>query len=315
MEVSLKVINVACFSLLVITWVLIEFLKQKKRDVEDEGLKEGALPRKSTVFAKITVISNILISILYLSFCFYEIFKLKTLSLESVLKASVWVIVTLFAFYLSNKTFNKRWPLVLVVWWLFSTILNTVNISIYLLAHLNSNKFPNFLPEANVADFASLPLLILLCFNALRVNYVQKLQEFKHPLLHREVNDVLRDVDPFANAGICSLLTFQWLNPFFSEGRIRKLELHQIPSAAESETAEKSFSLLQESFRKQNTETFSLSKAILHSTWKSLAINAVFAGKVPQSDLVFQIFISSRFVSTSPSFYVLFFVDINLMGP
>ncbi|XP_056168421.1 putative ABC transporter C family member 15 [Syzygium oleosum] len=85
------------------------------------------------------------------------------------------------------------------------------------------------------------------------------------PLLRTEVEG--RDLDGFDNAGFWSRLTFQWLNPLFSTGRKKKLELGHIPSVSQSERAEHASLLLEESLKKQN---FAL--------WTSLAKNGVLAG-------------------------------------
>ena len=97
------------------------------------------------------------------------------------------------------------------------------------------------------------------------------------PLLKKEDDNSSKD-SGFSNAGVWSKLTFGWLNPLFAKGRVEKVELKDIPSIPHSETAE-SFSLLfEESVREQNMVTLSLKQVIAYSIWKSLAINAVFAG-------------------------------------
>ncbi|KAM5568125.1 putative ABC transporter C family member 15 [Rosa sericea] len=81
--------------------------------------------------------------------------------------------------------------------------------------------------------------------------------------------------DSHTNAGIWSKMTFQWMNPIFKKGfEIQKLELSHIPSIPPSVRAESASSLLQESLEHHS----SLLKAIGRAVWKSLAINAVFAG-------------------------------------
>ncbi|QHO49776.1 hypothetical protein S83_001605 [Arachis hypogaea] len=93
-----------------------------------------------------------------------------------------------------------------------------------------------------------------------------------------EDDDDDEDGENFTTAGIWSQLTFRWLNPIFRKGRVQKLELAHIPDVPHSDTAENASSLLEESLGKQKLEGASLTKAITSSVWKSLALNAVFAG-------------------------------------
>lgn len=138
---------------------------------------------------------------------------------------------------------------------------------------------PNFLPKADIVDFASFPLLILLCFSGLLLSSKgdeENTDDIEHPLLQKEKENVPKHV--FSSAGIWSKITFRWLNPVFEIGRSQKLELPHIPSVPSSETASVASSLIEESLRKQKTETPSLPGAVLLALWRPLAINGIFAG-------------------------------------
>ncbi|KAJ1401992.1 P-loop containing nucleoside triphosphate hydrolase [Sesbania bispinosa] len=131
----------------------------------------------------------------------------------------------------------------------------------------------------NVVDAVSLPMLLLLCFNALPNVSAREQSDMEQRLLQKEL-EFSRDEGEvvFTNASMWSKLTFRWLNPIFNRGRIQKLELAHIPSVPHSETAESASFMLLESLRKQKLEGGSLTKAITHSIWKSLALNAILAG-------------------------------------
>ncbi|KAK8617889.1 hypothetical protein V6N13_080793 [Hibiscus sabdariffa] len=151
------------------------------------------------------------------------------------------------------------------------------DVKVYVIRHLGLGELPHRLPEADFVDIASLPLLLFICCCFPLV--VGKSSELERPLLlPEEEASSCRDDGNFSNASILSQLTFQWLNPLFEKGRIEKLELHHIPTVPESETAENASLLLEESLRKQKMQVTSLPKAITGTIWKSLAINAVFAG-------------------------------------
>ncbi|KAF9600270.1 hypothetical protein IFM89_005856, partial [Coptis chinensis] len=273
---SLGVVNVAGFSIF-LTWALVEILR-KRRYVQVEDFKQSN-HNKHTKSKYITIVSNLLICVSYLGCCLYEFFKLNTISTESVLKAITWILVLVFVFYYKRRISkgDRKWPAVLLFWWLYSCILNFVSVIAYIVTHFKSKQFIHYILQSSVAaDFISFPLSVLVCASALHFNYAKNVNEFEQPLLFRKDHE--EDGGAFSGAGIWSRLTFSWLNPLFELGRGRKLEIRHIPPLSESDTAESSFSSLQQSLWKQKTEAFSLPKAILTTVWRPLAINAVFAG-------------------------------------
>ncbi|XP_070021291.1 putative ABC transporter C family member 15 isoform X2 [Nicotiana sylvestris] len=270
MDITLRLINMAFFLLLLI-WFLIHLFKKNR------GEEDFAEKIQPTFFSKITILLNVLIAIAYLGFCFHELWKLKTFVFEeSVFSAMTWSLSSAVSIYALNK--EKRWPLLLIIWWVFSSIFDIFLVSLHLLNHYNIyyTKPPHFLPKTNIIDFASLPLSILLCFNALPDCSAKKYNEIEQPFLQKEVNR--HDADAFSNAGIWSQLTFLWLNPLFNKGHEEKLRVEHIPSIPNSESSSEASALLEDAFRTKKTTSFSLPDAILHMIWRPLAYNAVFAG-------------------------------------
>ncbi|KAL4638735.1 hypothetical protein ACB092_03G167700 [Castanea dentata] len=228
----------------------------------------------------ITVLSNVIISIVYLDFGLYEYWNHRIITIKSVFLFMTWILATLVAVLSKNRTLsgNKRWPLILILWWVFSFIVDSVSLTIYTITHLKSIDFPSPFPEPNIVDFASFPFAILLCFNAFPTSCTRKHSDIVEPLLQKENESSLGDDGAFTNAGIWSQLTFQWLNPIFKRGRVQKLELPHIPPIPQSETAENASLLLEESLRKQKFEALSLPKALACAVWKPLFMNAALAG-------------------------------------
>ncbi|KAF9591438.1 hypothetical protein IFM89_004136, partial [Coptis chinensis] len=280
MEISFMVVDIVGFSLFLL-WALVEVIRER-RYAEDYEFKQSNSDedRKSEVFTKITVVSNFLICVSYLGFCCYEFWKLKAISLDSGFNAVTGILVLVFALYFKRRVSKgqRKWPLVLIFWWLFSSIISTVTVSIYLLAALKSKRFVNYVLQANFSEFVSVPLYILLCYGALCFNFTQEVQDIEQPLLHKEDEDAEEVVDEYSSAGISSQLIFRWLNPLFEHCRARKLELSHIPPVPKPETADNSFSLLQESLARQKPKACSLPKALFGALWRPLAVNAVFAG-------------------------------------
>ncbi|KAK7822373.1 abc transporter c family member 7 [Quercus suber] len=273
--ISLEFLNLT-FVIAFLTWVLQNVWRQRRDG--DINEKHGPV-RGSRVFTMITVISNVIISTLYLGFGLYEYWNHRIITIKSVFLFMNWVLATLVAVLSKNRILSgdKRWPLILILWWVFSFIIDSVSLSIYTIRHLKSIDFPSPLPEPNIVDFVSFPLAILLCFNAFPTSCTRKHSDVVEPLLQKENETFHGDDGAFTNAGIWSQLTFQWLNPIFKRGRVQKLELPYVPSIPQSETAENASLLLEESLRKQKFEASLLPKAIAYSIWKSLVMNATFA--------------------------------------
>ncbi|PIA51395.1 hypothetical protein AQUCO_01100312v1 [Aquilegia coerulea] len=248
MEISVRVVNIGgCLLLLV--WLFVEVVKVIRRYVEDEELlkqtNNNNKQRKNSVFTKITLLSNILISLSYLGFSVYKFWILKALSIDLVFKGVTWFLVSLSTHYFKSKTSrdDRRWPLVLVLWW---------------------------------------------------------------------EEDPKIDFDTFSKAGVWSQIIFRWLNPLFKTGRAGKLELSHIPQVPESETAEKAYSLLQESLRQQ--EDFSLPGAIIHAEWRPLALNAVFAGINIVASYAGPLLIASHNYGLALAFLLFFFKTVESLS-
>ncbi|KAF1876326.1 hypothetical protein Lal_00029674 [Lupinus albus] len=275
LDAVLGIVNVAFFYAILI-WVLVDSLRQSKKN-NIAYLKQG--PK---LLATITVLCNVVISVMNIAFAFHEYRIKRIIGYNSLSLTLTWVLSTIVSFYsMKRRTINQRFPLVLNLWWSFTTIIVALSVSIEIVNNFESLNLWFFLLEDNIFGMVSLPMLFLVCFNALP--YVLCAREQQHSDSYMEQRLVQQemeaeDKEAFTNANIWSQLTFQWLNPIFNKGRIQKLEHGHIPSVPHSETAENASSMLEESLRKQKLEGGSLTKAIAHSIWKSLALNAIFAG-------------------------------------
>ncbi|XP_072998587.1 putative ABC transporter C family member 15 [Typha latifolia] len=277
MEVLVEYFHVFVFSLLV-SWVLVELMRLRKGCPEAGEIGKGTISRKAKVLAEITVLCNGLISLCYLGFCVHGFWIHEHIPLGLALSAMSWLLVTFFCLFCKQKGagLHCSWPLVLVSWWVFSSLSEFLSISIYLYNHWRMETLPMIPPAASIIEFTSFPLSSVLCFTALSMNSSRHNSELQQPLFSREEND--RNIDNYSNAGYWSRLTFRWLNPVFERGRAERLELPQIPRVPQSDTAEKSYALLEESFRKQKPELSPLPRAIIDAAWRPLATNAIFAG-------------------------------------
>ncbi|GFP94485.1 ABC transporter c family member 5 [Phtheirospermum japonicum] len=266
MGVNLKLLNVGIFCLLFPIWVLWDVFRKRRNNYSDDNQTET----QSSLFAKITVSLNFLICISYVALSLHEFWAFGSGLVETVPSTIAWC----FACVVTVYSLPKKWPLVLVTWWCFSSTCDLFIVVYYLLHRFELIKAHSFIPKANVVDFATLPLSLFLCFNAVRSN-TEEMSENTTPLLGDRPE---HDCDPFSSAGIWSQLTFRWLNPLFEKGRSEKLQLEDIPPIPRLESADEASSLLEESIRKQKARVTSLPKAILSTVGRPLAINGVFAG-------------------------------------
>ncbi|OAY80458.1 ABC transporter C family member 3 [Ananas comosus] len=243
-------IHILVFSVLV-TWVLVELPRIARKDCRSRAVEET----KAAIFAKVAVSCNALVSLSYLGFCVHGILKQKTISLAVILLALSWILVTLFSLYCNKKGagVHSTWPLVLVCWWVFCTLCKFLFICFYLYHLVEGAALPPIFRSASVVvvEFASFPLSAVACSIAFLMSPSKTSSELRRPLLSEEGSGIA--VDGFSPAGCWSRLTFRWLNPVFDKGRAERLELRHIPTVPLSETAERAYSLLQESLRRLNT--------------------------------------------------------------
>ncbi|WOL16121.1 hypothetical protein Cni_G24903 [Canna indica] len=270
-------LHIAAFSLL-FAWVTLDFTILRCSAEDEEVGEEMVQKRSKAIMAETTVACNILISILSLGFCIDRVRKLESISLGYVFLTMSWFLASLYANYCKRKRgANFIWPLVLVSWWIFSSLLNLVSIFTFLIGFWSKTPLPGILPSARFIEFASFPLSVFLFFSALVMSSSRNNTELEQPLLANSIGSV-SSRDDFSKAGLWSRLMFHWLSPVFEKGRAERLEFSHIPSAPRSESAESSYSSLQESLREQKPGCLSLSRAIIRAVWRPLVLNAVFAG-------------------------------------
>ncbi|KAF5778223.1 putative ABC-type xenobiotic transporter [Helianthus annuus] len=266
------------FFLWLFIWGLADILKNKRRgDTETETEKA----RFFTTFEMITVISSFVITVCHMGFVAYKMLKHdEVVCYEDIIMTSAWCLATVVTVYswANNKTYGQvaKWPIVLVLFWCFSVVVDLVVVGLIMLNYFESENTNVFGSVSNVIDMGTLPFLIVLGYNGVGYCVTKRhKEELDEPLLQESVAE---NTDAFTNAGIWKRVTFNWLNPLFETGRAQKLEFVHVPSIPESETADEAALLLEESIQKQKTRSSVLPKAILNAVRTSLAINAVFAG-------------------------------------
>ncbi|CAM0884177.1 unnamed protein product [Alopecurus aequalis] len=276
---ALVYVRAAAFAVLLV-WILAEFAKQRKshRQGAAAGGHGGAVvvSARRRKGAHIVALCNASTTLSHIGFSVLGVWKKEAVSLGLVFESASWLLATLLLLYCKHEggvagvVEVSSWPAVLVSWWFFSFLSESLLISLHLLHLFDS---------ATVVDFTSLPFCAIICLVvvAMRLSRANHKEELDQPLLLREdADDSSRE--RFSSSGWWSHLTFHWLNPVFEKGRKVRLELEHIPSVPQSETAEQSYALLQETLHKQKPEPQPLRKAIICAVWTPLVGNAVFAG-------------------------------------
>ncbi|WCJ38679.1 ABC transporter C family member 3 [Euphorbia peplus] len=276
MDRSIDIANVG-FSGLLMAWFFMDILKRNRGG----GLVNSSMTSSSSS-SRITilVLCNFLIAFLNFGFGVYEFLNHHIVDYKYTLFALTWILATVISIYCRQTVLregNKKWPFVLILWWVCSSFLYSLFVTIYLLKHFTSIELS--LPwlkisnEVSVVDFVSFPFSVLVCFIGVTFRGSEKVKSDVEQSLIEKGDEV-----SLTSAGIWSQITFRWLNPLFSRGRIKKLELCHIPEVPDSEKAKHASSLLEESIGKGKTESSNLPMAIFCSVKKSLIINGIFAG-------------------------------------
>ncbi|KVI05726.1 hypothetical protein Ccrd_015941 [Cynara cardunculus var. scolymus] len=252
MAAILNTSNVCFFSWFIV-WGFLDILKQRRGG---GGGERTRFLRNLPLFSIITLVSSFIIMISHMGFCVCKFLKHEVVTCESVILAFTWCLATVVTVYsLVNRRVGqtRRWCMVLVLFWVFSGILDLVLVTFIIFDYFESKNMHILGSIANIIDIFTLPFLILLCSNGVQFCVTKKHKELEEPLLQENGQENLGDTSAFTKAGIWKRVTFNWLNPLFVLGRTQKLEFNHVPSIPESETAEEAAFWLEESLQKQKT--------------------------------------------------------------
>ncbi|KAI4964922.1 hypothetical protein ZWY2020_057838 [Hordeum vulgare] len=232
-----------------LVWTLAEFLKRRKRR-HQEAAAAGQRRRHGLVAARGSQYSCILQRFHQLSHIGFGSWVLEAASRLPglVFESASWLLSTLLLLYFKHE---DAAGVVLPI--------ESVLATLHLLRLFDSATVNR--------RFASLPFCTVICLVVVAMSLSKANQkELDQPLLPREdADDSSRD--RFSSSGWWSRLTFAGV----------RLELEHIPSVPQSETAEQSYALLQETLHKQKPGRCHC-EAIICAVWTPLVTNAVFAG-------------------------------------
>lgn len=275
---SLALVNLF-FLLVFLTWVLLDIMRERRFGT---GKWTRSVDRASSIWTTVAILCNFMISLLHLELSLHGYWNLRKIDYNSTSTAVAW----LAAFFLAIYTTRKRrvWPVVLHLWWVYSTVCFAV--SVFIIRWGDETRHP--LEMVTMIDMASFLFCLVLCASVIVTtscccNTYHEPSEKEHPFLRpkEEFEEEIQECF-FDDAGIWSRVTFKWLNPLLKTGHTQKLELHHIPPIPQSETAEHASSLLEESLLRKHISagppSSMLLEALSYAIWRSLLINGIIAG-------------------------------------
>ncbi|KAH9331195.1 hypothetical protein KI387_003303, partial [Taxus chinensis] len=203
----------------------------------------------------------------------------------NITQAVAWLLVCLCIRSFPEAGAEEEVPILISLWWTFSFFFQAaILVMDIILLGGKTEKTPY---KVCVDALPVLPCTFLL-YIALRgrisgtVVSNHSAAGLAQPLLNKtETED--DQLSPYSTSSIWSLMTFCWLNPLFSVGYKKPLELEDVPKVVGKDSAREAYVILQTHWCTHKkvgttiTESPSMAKAILLSVWKSMVINALYA--------------------------------------
>ncbi|XP_031480163.1 ABC transporter C family member 3-like [Nymphaea colorata] len=170
---------------------------------------------------------------------------------------------------------SKRFPILLRIWWLVFFIVSVYGFAIDFVLPKRSYVVGKY---AWVYLLSSLVGLFLSCASVYGDTGVDDKDEeayFREPLLNGSAeNKVAVDtVTPYANAGFLSLLSFSWLDPLFSVGYRKALDIKDIPEVSDKDSAKFVYTNFKSRLDEESDEPIGklrLFKALFCTVWKEV---------------------------------------------
>ncbi|ERN06796.1 putative ABC transporter C family member 15 [Amborella trichopoda] len=320
---QLSILASSIFLLWVLVLLLCLSLHRNSSRETPPSIKSGTRgsSKISMNSSKLRVICCSFMSILYTGLWSWKITKRDEkysiwVEAEDLLQAVTWLSMATFASYVRNRGENggkRKWvSFMLCSGFFFSSVFNGFSICWRVTVYMRKkSKFPGLSLYSEIIGF--LFSALLLCNSVFEAHEEENTEEeeCKRQLLSEDYQDEEGEETPsdFDRASTWARLSFTWLNPLFESGRRKTLQMKDTPAIPREDTAEEAYASLERCLRKHKScngsveRLGSLSKALVFSTWRPLALNAALAGLNTLSSYAgpFLITLFIQHLSESPS--------------
>ncbi|TYG96136.1 hypothetical protein ES288_A11G323500v1 [Gossypium darwinii] len=273
----------ASLHLVLLLLLLILWVVSRVKKVSREGSKERQVLwyKRTLACCFVVSVSNVVLCLLS---CFYWYTngwsEDKTVSLiDYALKTLAWGAACVYLHcQFSNPGEQKRFPIVLRIWWGFYFSISCYCLVIDIVLFKKHVSFPS---QYLVSDVLSVVTGLFLCIVG-----------FFEPLLNGD-SSVSNGVElskekggdtetPYSNAGIFSILTFSWMGPLIAGGNKKPLDLEDVPQLDSHDSVIGAFPKFKNRLESADSEgngvtSLKLVKALFFSTWKEILWTALFA--------------------------------------
>ncbi|KAB2006047.1 hypothetical protein ES319_D11G314000v1 [Gossypium barbadense] len=286
----------ASLHLVLLLLLLIVWVVSRVKKVSREGSKERqVLWYKQTLACCFVVsVSNVVLCLLSYFYWYtngWSEDKLMSL-IDYALKALAWGACATCVYkhcQFSNPGEQKRFPVVLRIWWGFYFSISCYCLVIDIVLFKKHVSFPS---QYLVSDVLSVVTGLFLCIVGFFLRNEGEDTLLEEPLLNgdsRVSNGVELSkenggdtVTPYSDAGIFSILTFSWMGPLIAAGNKKPLDLEDVPQLDSHDSVigafPKSKNRLESADSEGNVVTsLKLVKALFFSAWKDILWTALFA--------------------------------------
>ncbi|CAN6448493.1 unnamed protein product [Victoria cruziana] len=198
--------------------------------------------------------------------------EIITTQVDFLVQVVAWCAISGFLWF---GVSTKRFPILLRVWWLFFFIASVYGFGVYFALSKRFYVVGNYAWVYLLSSLIGLFLSYASVYGDTGVDDNDDEAYFREPLLNgSSENKVLIDtITPYANAGFLSLLSFSWLNPLFSVGYRKALDIKDIPEVSDSNSAKFVYTNFKSRLNGESDEPIGklrLFKALFCTVWKEV---------------------------------------------
>ncbi|TYH46432.1 hypothetical protein ES332_D11G335200v1 [Gossypium tomentosum] len=284
----------ASLHLILLLLLLILWMVSRIKKVRREGSKERQILwyKQTLACCFVVSVSNVVLCLLSYFYWYtngWSEDKLVSL-IDYALKIHAWgATCVCLQCQFSNPGEQKRFPVVLRIWWGFYFSISCYCLVIDIVLFKKHVSFPS---QYLVSDVLSVVTGLFLCIVGFFVRNEGEDTLLEEPLLNGDSSvsngvELSKEkggdtVTPYSNAGIFSVLTFSWMGPLIAAGNKKPLDLEDIPQLDSHDSVIGAFPKFKNRLESADSEgngvtSLKLVKALFFSAWKDILWTALFA--------------------------------------